>query len=182
MMSIRNAMAGASFVAAVLGFLVSAADASPISDSLIVRDHSGAIVASAVLSEADEISGAIITVPVAIDASQFGNATNLIEPHTNGSNGFSDIVGICTCGDNGGLALGFSSDSETQLVNFGLFPRTFPELGPIDVTLYLDPTLQRLGWTATFSSDVPEPITLSLFGAGLAGALSLRRRRKQTPA
>jgi hypothetical protein len=31
----------------------------------------------------------------------------------------------------------------------------------------------------TFSESVPEPITLSIFGAGLAGAAALRRRKKK---
>lgn len=35
-------------------------------------------------------------------------------------------------------------------------------------------------WNVSVLSDVPEPITLSLFGAGLAGAVALRRRRKKT--
>jgi hypothetical protein len=32
---------------------------------------------------------------------------------------------------------------------------------------------------ATFTATVPEPVTLSLFGAGLAGAVAMRRRKKQ---
>jgi hypothetical protein len=32
--------------------------------------------------------------------------------------------------------------------------------------------------TLSFNTSVPEPITIGLFGAGLAGAAALRRRRK----
>ena len=35
-----------------------------------------------------------------------------------------------------------------------------------------------LGIALPFESSVPEPLTLSLFGAGLAGAAAMRRRRK----
>lgn len=51
----------------------------------------------------------------------------------------------------------------------------------------IDPSLQDAGWHATFISDgdpttdndVPEPITLSLFGVGLAVVVAMRRRKKR---
>jgi hypothetical protein len=36
------------------------------------------------------------------------------------------------------------------------------------------------GHASAEGSNVPEPVTLSLFGAGLAGAVAMRRRKKQT--
>ena len=47
--------------------------------------------------------------------------------------------------------------------------------------LSLDPNSadQGVGSFLVRNTDVPEPVTLSLFGAGLAGALTLRRRRKK---
>src|SRR4029077_6825810 len=54
--------------------------------------------------------------------------------------------------------------------------------GHCDITDLLAPSLIDAGFTATFFSNgdvrVPEPITLSLFGAGLAGVAAMRRRRK----
>jgi len=52
-----------------------------------------------------------------------------------------------------------------------------------DATYYLDPTYVRLN-PGTFSrfissNEVPEPATLTLFGAGMLGAAVIRRRRKR---
>ena len=50
-----------------------------------------------------------------------------------------------------------------------------------DMTIYLDPTFQETsGMTARFIyvNEVPEPATLTLFGAGFAGISAFRRRRK----
>ena len=150
---------------------------APPSDSLIIFDATGAIFEAVYGFELGEDATAIHTSTVAIDATQFGNATTLTERNTNN---FSDIVGICTCGANGAFALGFASDSETQSVNYGTFPRTFLEHGPIDVTLYLDPSLRSTGWTATFTSDggVPEPATWAMMLTGFGGLGALMRRRR----
>ncbi len=149
-----------------------------VSDQLLVLDGNGNFVDRAVGFEPGEDPTQIITSIVAIDPNQFGNATVL----TDGRNGpASDIFGICTCGPGFTLALGFASDSETQAVNFGVFPRTFVESGPISATLYLDPALQAQGWTATFTSDVAEGVpelstwAMMILGFGSVG-LRLRRR------
>jgi hypothetical protein len=55
-----------------------------------------------------------------------------------------------------------------------------PADGIVNVTSFLSPFYSRQGYTASFYSEVetPEPLTLSLFGAGLAGAVAMRRRKK----
>lgn len=50
-----------------------------------------------------------------------------------------------------------------------------------DASYYLDPTWVRLnnGFARFISAtDVPEPVTVTLFGAGIAGLAVMRRRRK----
>lgn len=153
-----------------------------ISDSLTVYAPTGAIVGQAIQCESGEDASVIdYLIGIPIDPNQFGNATDLIELGT-GAN--SDIFGIAAgCNsDQGDLCLAFASDTETQGVDFGTFPLTFLETtaGPWNATFYLDPQLQALGYTAQFFSDaenVPEPLTLSLFGAGLIGLGALRRRK-----
>jgi hypothetical protein len=51
-----------------------------------------------------------------------------------------------------------------------------------DMTYYLAPSWRDAGATARFISAnaVPEPGTLSLYGAGLAGAFAMRRRKKKS--
>lgn len=54
-----------------------------------------------------------------------------------------------------------------------------------DMTYYLAPSLRDAGYTARFLSAndaVPEPSTLALFGAGFAGVIAMRRRRKANKA
>jgi hypothetical protein len=54
-----------------------------------------------------------------------------------------------------------------------------------DATYYLDPTWVRLnnGFARFVSAnDVPEPVTVTLFGAGIAGLAVVRRRRKAAKA
>jgi PEP-CTERM motif len=41
------------------------------------------------------------------------------------------------------------------------------------------PLVDSISYTTTASNPVPEPITLSLFGMGLAGAIAMRRRKKK---
>ncbi len=103
------------------------------------------------------------------------------------------LVSLGNCSDaftmrndtaDGHVDIGFISDgySTTELALFN---------AAIDLTTtsYL---LETGGWqnvsgdfgtggvTAYIQSDVPEPLTLSLFGAGLAGAAALRRRKKRS--
>ena len=174
-MKLKNLLAGA---ALAIGLMLPAS-AQAASDTFTVFDPSGQIFVSVSLDEAGEDAGTIIVVPVAFNAALFGDATNLTEPDGT----FSDIFGVCTCGVGGALALGFASDTDTNGVNFGSFPRTFAEgNGIFDATIYLDLDLQRQGYTAQFISDVesavPEPATwaMMLFGFGIMG-VGIRRQK-----
>lgn len=173
-------------LALTLGVMVPAAQATaqsaPVSDTLTVYDPQGNVFMSASANEANEDAATIISVPIAVDAAQFGNATDILEPDGT----VSDIFGVCSCGANNALALGFASDTDTQGVNFGSFPLSSPEgNGIFDATMYLDPALRNQGYTAQFISDaapVPEPATwaMMLLGFGAVG-VALRRGRKNLP-
>lgn len=96
-------------------------------------------------------------------------------------NSLSDYLGVYIdrCCDNGSFY--FASDAgvgpESPFhFNFGCVV-----LGSVcDITDLLTPGAVEAGYTATFFSagDVPEPLTLSVFGAGLVGAVAMRRRKK----
>lgn len=130
--------------------------------------------------EAQNGANYIYASTLAPDPTQFGFATVFAESGVPVSSGYSDIVGVASDGTN--YFLGFASDTETQLVNYGNssnFTYYTPEPGyPVSVTQYLSPTLQGEGYTASFSSDVPEPATwlLMLAGFGALGFAGWRRK------
>jgi hypothetical protein len=96
------------------------------------------------------------------------------------------VSGACTVGvlayltRINGQALDLASLGDTS----SLFKVTKIASGPgtvFDMTYYLAPALRDAGYTARFVTanavSVPEPASLSLFGAGLFGAAAMRRRR-----
>ena len=81
----------------------------------------------------------------------------------------STLVGFSLDTDLAGLTaanVSFTSNS----IEFNAQGLTFTEL-PYHITLNLV--------TTTSASSVPEPLTLSIVGAGLAGAVAMRRRKKK---
>jgi hypothetical protein len=155
----------------------------PLSDSLIVYDPTGAVYASVSVPEGVEDPNQIYFIDIQglVDANQFGNPTNLIEPGVQPT-WYSDIFGIA----NVGLAyivLGFSGDTETVPSPYAPVGTIFlveTGSGNFDATGYLAPGLRDQGYTAVFHSDtVPEPGTSMLLASGLLGiALCVRRRRR----
>lgn len=183
----KSTVSAATLVA--LASLTASAPASasaPWSDTLSVYDGSGALVDFVGVTEAQEVANGadfIYTSNIAIDPNQQGNESVLVEPGTPPLQGYSDIIGVCFCG--GGQHLGFASDNETALVNYGQFPRTISEAGPVDVTLYLHPALQAQGYTAWFQSfslesTIPEPAAWTLMLVSFSGlGAAMRSRRRQ---
>ena len=96
----------------------------------------------------------------------------------------SDYLGVYINSDPNNPFAGFYFASDPE-ADFQFGPGTNQGCVAIgnacDVTGLLAPGLIEAGWTATFFSDgdVPEPMTLSLFGAGLVGAAAIRRRKKK---
>jgi hypothetical protein len=84
------------------------------------------------------------------------------------------------------------SDDDTQGVTQSEIDSLFGANGILDATVLETTTAYDVtqyqnmiasgcpGCTTTFQSDVetPEPLTLSLFGAGLVGAVGMRRRKR----
>jgi hypothetical protein len=166
-----------------------AADA--ISDTLTIYNPSG--VASIVLTatESQEGNGThVFFVPSGFtNISMFGKATTLCESlpcnATSPTSNFSDIFGIVqvVIGGKTVRRLGFVSDGEsgTPFGNQGAFFLLESPGHVYDVTMYLDAGKVRAGWTATFVSDteVPEPSTLFLVGAGVLGLAGLTHRKRK---
>lgn len=98
-------------------------------------------------------------------------------------NAVSDFLGVYidNCCDNGSFY--FASDAEG---NFQFGPGH--NVGCVvvgnlcDITWMLVPGAIAAGYRATFYSDgdVPEPVTVSIFGAGLLSAIAMRRRKKKS--
>ena len=167
------------------------ASADVISDSLVVKDATGAVVASVSATESQEASnsaGFVYIIPDSslIDATLFGNFTEVLE----GSR-VSDIFGIASgiAGCSQTFCLAFASDTETAPVPFSGASNTFQEGsgGPFDATMYLAPSLRTAGYHAAFTSDsdatVPEPSTFVLFVTMLgAMLLAVRIRIAKLPA
>jgi hypothetical protein len=179
-------MASICLVFAVLALAVPAS-ADSISDSLVITDSTGAVVASISATEAQEAAGGSAAVYIIPDSSlinpdMFGNFTQVVGPTGNISDVFGITEGVQGCPQN--FCLAFSSDTETGSVPFTGAPNTVLEGsngGSFDATSYLDSDLQEEGWHATFTSDpdpvnVPEPSALILLVAGLSATFLLIRK------
>ncbi len=123
---------------------------------------------------------------VAVDSSQIGNYTTLLEP--NGD--WSDTFGIAN-GPTGDV-LAFISDPQASVPPLGLLALIevidltpnpyFWEPGETwtiayNATLYLSQAMRDAGYTADFRSDIPEPASLALLGIGALAAGSRRQKR-----
>ena len=146
--------------------------AGPIFDRLTVYKPDGSVYASVWVDEVNEDPNQFyfINDESLIDPAQFGNATALIEPGGDPTNGpFSDIFGIFS-DLNSHFFLGFQSDGDPG-VQFGsdgaaIF-LTEVDGASYDATLYLNPDLKLMGYKATFEvGNIPEPASLALLGLG----------------
>jgi len=160
--------------------------AGSISDRLTVYKPDGSVYASVWVDEVNEDPNQFYYINDAslIDPAEFGNATALIEPGGNPTNGpFSDIFGIFS-DLTSNFFLGFQSDGDPG-VQFGpdgaaIF-LTEVDGASYDATRYLAPNLLTLGYTATFEvGNIPEPGSLALLGLGTLALSAYRRTVRRT--
>jgi PEP-CTERM motif len=154
------------------------------SDRLWVVDPSGAQVYGKSVQESQEVPNAIYFIGVTglIDRTMYGKPNILLDPPD--FTMISDAVGVVFVG--GDYYLGFKSDSDTgtPAITFGTGTPTYLNEtdARVDVTKFLNPALRDAGYTAYFRSDVvetsevPEPATVVLLGAGLCVAGAVRKR------
>ena len=129
-----------------------------------------------------------------VDLSKEGILSRVFEPDRKT---LSDVFGIyCTASDaNDNCTAGrlaFVSDIDGVPMDINKFQSDSymdyyedgsGNLNGFDATMYLSESLRNAGAKALFISDtekVPEPITLSVFGTGVMGAIAMRRRKKKT--
>ncbi len=158
---------------------------SQYSDALVVCDANGFLFDFATATEAQELGGNAVFVLNAArpDGTQQGNATTLCVFAAPCGPGlapgyYSDIFGVYTDA-NGNQFLAFSSDDEIGCNFCSQGAIYLPEHGGwYNATMYLDPVLVNVGFTAWFTSDAntPEPGTFLLIGSGVG--LLARKLRK----
>ena len=112
------------------------------------------------------------------DPTKLGQPINLRESV---AGPFSDVFGVVVL--SGSYYLGFTSDTENVPPAFAPVGTTIilENQASYDATAFLNPALQRAGYTATFTSDpseVPEPTTFGLMTGGLLGLGGVVRKRR----
>jgi PEP-CTERM motif len=168
-------------VSALAIAIPSLAHAAVVYDAITVYDSLGGILGSVSATEAEIIANpnAIFYVPgIAVDTSLFGGYGVVLDGGV-----AVDIFGIATGGPEQ-YDLAFSPGGQAQT-----YPIQNPVLAtglPIDLTKYLDPSLQALGDTAFFTATglitipgAPEPTTWAMMMVGLGmvgGAMRYKRR------
>jgi probable HAF family extracellular repeat protein len=110
------------------------------------------------------------------------------DTHLLGINDAGELVGFYDVGCCSEFGFVYNDGIFTQIVEPMQVPGTFTDVSGISnsgaiVGSYLGfgpGVLELYGFIGTPTSPVPEPITLSLFGAGLVGTIAMRRRREKT--
>jgi hypothetical protein len=180
-------------------FVPLAGPVQPFDDAVFIFKPGTGVIESKAVNSSDIngcssllVGGCLFTVPnplgLSFNSNLDGRLTLVYEPD---GITLSDIFGF-TCGDVG-CNLAFLSRIGNQVIDLtGVDTSNWfkvTELGGVpstifDATYYLDPNYVRAnpGTFARFisSNEVPEPATLTLFGAGMLGAAMIRRRRKRS--
>jgi PEP-CTERM motif len=179
------------YVLAAAALALFAIPASADVDTLTIYDGGGNIVSQVSVDDATADPNVIyydVNSAAFIDPDQFGNPTNLFTGDPNEPT-VTDIFGIASTDD--GLQLAFNTGAGNPEG-----PAPFGGVGDIyipdgqengtstfDATMYLDPALQREGFTASFSEtpsapSIPEPASLTLLSLGAMG-LGIRAWQKR---
>jgi hypothetical protein len=178
---LRYVVASAAF--ATLAFIGPASAATIVSDELIIFRPNGNVFQDIIAPEIPGNEGGHKYESIIAPNSKAGPIV-LTEP--DGS--ISDIVGIFKNG-----TFGFLSDhvdgKPLKLSDLNVFAHVNlstsqkETAGFINVTSFIDPTLVKRGFTASFASDfevaTPIPAALPLFASGLGVMGWISRRRKQ---
>ena len=164
---LRNSrLVGCLAASTLLGILTSPVQSSAapvISDTLTLLDPTGAIVQSAVLTEADEQSG---TTSIRLKGVWDSDSALIIPTFLTEEGFLSDTI------SSDGTDIILTSDTEgTGRCPFGFtcIDEAFAlRNGPLDISAYLSFDLSTRGFRAFATSDVPEPAALIVLAPGLS--------------